>query len=727
MARSSSSINPPPRRQSLFCVRFSILVLLGLGSAASVYFFEILTGLQTKISEDESTISSLHQSIRSQQLIINRFNESVTNADVQKRVAELEQSLHETENMMLSSLDNTTIQIQTLLNATVASLDATVTKAQADIQYEVGIVKADVEKYVRTTQDQFSMENSFMVWQLAGTFTVLACLISMWHMTAHVRKFKRPFVQRKILAILWMSPIYGITSWLSLVFPQYEGYLAICKDFYEGYVIYQFLSFLISVLGRGDRATVVNVLAKHADHLEPPVRLCGCFRGKYPAGDPRSLADAILMQCQVFTMQFVFFKPMTAIGLFTCMKLGINGDGPFDYKCFPFWFKIIQNLSVFVAFSGLLKVSFLFPLLCVSFRSFSNSSSHVSSILMHRKFYHAVQEDLGWCRPFSKFLCIKGIVFMTFWQSMVLAFLANSTNMASGKNDKDSDPDLWGKQAQNFLICLEMLLFSIAHFYCFPTEEWEDGYRPAFEKKMSAGDNLALGDFVSDLKLILRGSDSEKKKRRANTSEKSDHEGTQQIEEDISILNTIAEVKEAEDCGDADIEVGTSEINADLESFAGSTHSSDSSDLSYASPEAPPHECDDTTHTGSDLDNSFVSFDAEHLSASLRSSLNQAFANTDEDVRDAASRLLPLMEKIGEEDEAEITEIAGPVQRDNGNYGSLFNMNNEDSTESTFFDGDDNAFVEEGRKVDDETTSLLQNSAKNNVQLRPSIFTSPKL
>jgi hypothetical protein len=80
----------------------------------------------------------------------------------------------------------------------------------------------------------------------------------MWHMTAHIRRFKQTYVQRKILAILWMSPIYGITSCLSLVFLAYEGYLAIVKDLSEAYVVYQFLSFLISVLGKGNRDNVVN-------------------------------------------------------------------------------------------------------------------------------------------------------------------------------------------------------------------------------------------------------------------------------------------------------------------------------------------------------------------------------------------------------------------------------------------------------------------------------------
>ncbi len=283
---------------------------------------------------------------------------------------------------MKDSLAKTTSSIQKLLDTTVATLDSTVVAAQNEIQHEVDLVKGDVEQYVRTTQDQFSMENSFMVYQIAGTFTLVACLISMWHMTAHIRTFKRPFVQRKVLAILWMSPIYSITSWLSLVFPRYEGYLGIIKDFYEAYIIYQFLGFCISVLGRGDRDKVVDLLAHHADHLEPPLRLFGWCRGEYTYPSAKALADAVLMQCQIFAMQFVFFKPMTSIVMFTCNNMHYygGGDNASDYRSPQFWTNIVQNISVFMAFSGLLK------------------------------FYHAVQDDLAWCRPFPKFLCIKGIV-----------------------------------------------------------------------------------------------------------------------------------------------------------------------------------------------------------------------------------------------------------------------------------------------------------------------------
>ena len=235
-----------------------------------------------------------------------------------------------------------------------------------------------------------------MVYQLAGTFTLLGCLISMWHMTSHLRSFKQPIVQRKILAILWMCPIYSTTSWLSLVIPSIEGYLAILKDMYEAYVIYTFLSFLIAVLGKGDRDAVVELLARHASHLSSPWRCFGWCRKElaYIRGDDatadenKRLAGDVLMQCQVYAMQFVFLRPLLTAILFALKKMDYHGPlfgpgSPFDHDASDldyhdtsggmmdvaspqFYLMILQNVSVFMAFSGLLK------------------------------FYHAVQEDLSW-------------------------------------------------------------------------------------------------------------------------------------------------------------------------------------------------------------------------------------------------------------------------------------------------------------------------------------------
>jgi hypothetical protein len=92
---------------------------------------------------------------------------------------------------------------------------------------------------------------------------------------------------------------------------------------------------------------------------------------------------------------------------------------------------------------------------------------------------------------------------MTFWQGVIIALLADTTDLLGGDDDDDERQEVMAKQTQNFLICLEMLGFSIAHFYCFPVEEWEEGYRPV-ENDSKFGDNMALGDFLHDLKLIMR-------------------------------------------------------------------------------------------------------------------------------------------------------------------------------------------------------------------------------
>jgi len=486
-----ASASPRAAKGMTTWTRVSLLGLLALLTGASVYFQMSLLNLQSELRSDEAQIGKLETTVNLQKNVIGRFNTSVTNSDVIERVMSLTKELNSTEKRMNERLDKTQVSINSQLQETLNTLDSTVNSAQSQIEMEVTKVKADVDVYVRTTQDQFSMENSFMIYQLAGTFTLLGGLISMWHMTAHLRRFNQPFVQRKILAILWMCPIYSITSWLSLVFTSAGDYLEILKDFYEAYVIYQFLSFLIAVLGRGNRQKVVEVLARHSEHLSPPARLCGCFCPK-KYDSPQHLADAVLMECQMLAMQFVLLRPLTSISMFTLNRLDYFGGGTSkgDYRSPQFWLTIIQNLSVFGAFTGLLK------------------------------FYHAVMDDLEWCKPWPKFLCIKGVVFMTFWQGLVLSILASTTDVLEGA-DTNGESDEWAKQAQDFLICLEMLLFSIAHFYVFPTDEWEDGYRPSHEKKTRFGDNIALGDFFADLKLIVSHKSAEKEK------ESSKHDGVE--------------------------------------------------------------------------------------------------------------------------------------------------------------------------------------------------------
>jgi hypothetical protein len=57
-----------------------------------------------------------------------------------------------------------------------------------------------------------------MVYRLAGTFTF--ALVFDIHVAAHLRRMNQPDAQRRILSILWMSPIYAVTSWFSSFIPR---------------------------------------------------------------------------------------------------------------------------------------------------------------------------------------------------------------------------------------------------------------------------------------------------------------------------------------------------------------------------------------------------------------------------------------------------------------------------------------------------------------------------
>mmetsp|Transcript_735 Transcript_735/g.1566 ORF Transcript_735/g.1566 Transcript_735/m.1566 type:complete len:348 (+) Transcript_735:373-1416(+) len=263
-------------------------------------------------------------------------------------------------------------QVKNSMNSTKSLLNTTVVEVQESMAQEVATVGDETSKNILV--------------QGAATFTVLCIMVFLWHISTHLRNMHQPIIQRKIMAVLWMTPIYGTTALLSLILdnPIATEWIAVIKDFYEAYCIYIFLALLIAILGRGDREEVVNLLTTRADHLMPPVHFCGCSpflnRRKYD-GNPHGLADAVLYQCQFCAMIYVFSRPVTSIGMaISNQVLGTE----WTYKSPQFVFVILQNISIFLALSGLVA------------------------------FYHATRDFLAWCNPFPKFLCIKGVVFMTF-------------------------------------------------------------------------------------------------------------------------------------------------------------------------------------------------------------------------------------------------------------------------------------------------------------------------
>eukprot|EP01083_Nonionella_stella_P120115 359649_1 len=121
MGASTETTKAQASPPSLLCIRLCILLLLAGLSVLTIAVTSSLTNMSNHFKTEEDIISSLQRKVQDQQLIINRFNNSVTNGDVLNTVANLEQSLKKTETDMEKKLSDTTTNIEILLNATVAA------------------------------------------------------------------------------------------------------------------------------------------------------------------------------------------------------------------------------------------------------------------------------------------------------------------------------------------------------------------------------------------------------------------------------------------------------------------------------------------------------------------------------------------------------------------------------------------------------------------------------
>jgi hypothetical protein len=343
---------------------------------------------------------------------------------------------------------------------------------------EINETITNVQEVVEQTADDVHSQNSLIAYQTAGTFTVLGCMISCYHMSSHLRHLHQPEIQRKVISILWFPPIYSVCSFFALLMPSISGYFFLITDLYEAFSIYNFLSFLINLLGKGDRNAAIDQLAKHADHMHPPMHF-NPWQQPRTYATSRLKAEAVLDQCQFFSMQFVFVRPVTSI----IMAISDSfHESRWDFQYPQIYANIIMNISIFFAFNGLLK------------------------------FYHVVKDDLKWCNPFSKFLSIKMVVFVTFWQGIALSFIAHSIYLHNDDENVSKDSTDWAKKAQSFLICLEMFIFAIVHVSVFPAEEWRPGYKEEEMKrnKTTLTESMALKDFVSDVQTVIRSQKARK-------------------------------------------------------------------------------------------------------------------------------------------------------------------------------------------------------------------------
>lgn len=105
-----------------------------------------------------------------------------------------------------------------------------------------------------------------------------------------------------------------------------------------------------------------------------------------------------------------------------------------------------------------------------------------------------------------KFLCVKGILFFSFWQSIGISILVAAG--AIRRLGPYTDNERISVGLTDMLICFEMPLFAIAHLYAFSFKDFVDP-RASFVARMpikfAIKDSFSIKDVAEDSKATLRG------------------------------------------------------------------------------------------------------------------------------------------------------------------------------------------------------------------------------
>ncbi|XP_034946734.1 transmembrane protein 184B isoform X2 [Chelonus insularis] len=275
---------------------------------------------------------------------------------------------------------------------------------------------------------------------ISGAFVSLALFLTCQQIYQHLRWYTNPAEQRWIVRILFIVPIYATYSWISLLFfnnESYYVYFFTVRDCYEAFVIYNFLSLCYEYLG-GEGNIMSEIRGK-------PIR-SNCLYGTWCLVE-KTYTIGFLRFCKQATLQFCLVKPVMAFVIIFLQAFGHYRDGDWSPDGGYIYITVIYNISVSLALYGLVL------------------------------FYFATRDLLTPFEPVLKFFTVKSVIFLSFWQGVLLAVLEKASVIPPVIDSLGHATSAGTVSAgyQNFLICIEMLFAAIALRYAFPYQVYAAG------------------------------------------------------------------------------------------------------------------------------------------------------------------------------------------------------------------------------------------------------------
>lgn len=235
----------------------------------------------------------------------------------------------------------------------------------------------------------------------------------------------------------------------------------------QAFTIYAFFQLLINFLG-GERSLIIMT------HGRPPVShpwpISHCLP-KVDISDPYTF-----LTIKRGILQYAWIKPLLALATIAMKATGTFEEGSLSPTGGYLWTGIVFNLSITISLYALAM------------------------------FWVCMRIDLRPFRPMPKFLCIKGIIFASYWQGFFLSILVFLGAIPNGVDDENSSTNL-AVAIQDALICFEMPLFAILHWYAFSWHDYADATISAARMpvKYALKDAFGSRDLIQDAKETFAG------------------------------------------------------------------------------------------------------------------------------------------------------------------------------------------------------------------------------
>eukprot|EP00742_Colponemidia_sp_Colp-10_P008662 GILJ01009397.1.p1 GENE.GILJ01009397.1~~GILJ01009397.1.p1 ORF type:complete len:581 (-),score=120.83 GILJ01009397.1:277-2019(-) len=282
---------------------------------------------------------------------------------------------------------------------------------------------------------------------VTGGCASVATLLALIHIFLHFRHWVAPVWQRKDLVVIFMVPVYAVTSFGCLYYPDYAIYIELFRDAYESFTIYAFFCLMVNFLENTGNPLVdpnqPDVSKEDAVMQKKLFPFC-CFK-------PFVVNKAFITSTRRGTLQYAIIKPLCAATGIVTERLDTYYEGHYYTDKSYMYITATENIAVLIAMFWLFH------------------------------FYLAFRDTIHHFKPTAKFLCIKGVIFLTFWQSVCIAGLSKA-GFITGTGEYTTEEVNSG--LKDGLICVEMLFAAFFHFSSYPVKE-ADLYipNPSLSKK----------------------------------------------------------------------------------------------------------------------------------------------------------------------------------------------------------------------------------------------------